>query len=99
MEFRVHGPQGVKTIRVPQWAMILIMFAVAAVGIVLFVLAASVALILLPVVIIAGVIGGWWMRRKMRREFPDGRPTPRRSDGGTIIDGEFKVLPRSDKTE
>jgi hypothetical protein len=97
LDFRVHGPQGVKTIRLPQWAMILVALAAAAVGIVLFVLAASVALIVLPVVILAGIIGGWWMRRKMRRAFPDGRPTPRRNDGGPIIDGEFKVLPRSEK--
>jgi hypothetical protein len=98
LDFRVHGPQGVKAIRLPQWAMILVAVAAAAVGIVLFVLAASVALIVLPVVILAGIIGGWWMRRKMRKEFPDGRSTPRRGDSGPIIDGEFKVLPRSEKS-
>jgi hypothetical protein len=95
VQFQTFGPDGVKTVKVPKWAAVLIGVLVLAASLALLVLAATAALLLLPVLLAAGLVYGWWVRRKLRRmgrdDWPDqgGRRSPREGD---IIDAEFVVI-------
>jgi hypothetical protein len=93
VEFRQIGPNGIKTVKVPQWLALLIAAAIAVVAIVVFVLAASAALVLLPILALVGLVTGWWLRRKIAREggqWPPRPAAPQQSDD--IIDAEFEVI-------
>jgi membrane protein implicated in regulation of membrane protease activity len=109
MQFGMNTPQGIKVIKLPRWAVPLIAVCAAAIGIVLFVLAASFALVLFPIILVVAMIGGWWMRRKLRREFAatsanhprdvQGRSGQGHGTARRVIEGEYQVLPPGDKTQ
>ena len=84
----------------PRWAVWLATAASLAVGITLFLLAASLALILLPVVMVAGAIALWRLRRRMRAAGFDpatfGRPPPV-EPRGDIVDAEYRVIEPGDR--
>jgi hypothetical protein len=93
VEFRQIGPNGVKTVKVPQWLALMIAAAVAVVAIVVFVLAASAALVLLPILALVGLVTGWWLRRKIIKEggqWPPQPPATRRPED--VIDADFEVI-------
>lgn len=76
------------------WKAWLAMAASLVVGVTLFLLAASLALILIPVIAIAGAIGMWRLRRRMREAGfmdPPNRPVdPYTRD--EIIDAEYRII-------
>ncbi|MDP3320958.1 MAG: hypothetical protein Q8S58_17675, partial [Bosea sp. (in: a-proteobacteria)] len=66
------------------------------IGVVLFLLAASLALILLPVAALAGAIAIWRLRRRMKAAgfgapgaFSERPPSPAR---GEIVDAEYRII-------
>ncbi|KRE00139.1 hypothetical protein ASE63_08580 [Bosea sp. Root381] len=87
---------GGRTARMPRWAAWLAMAASLVVGIVLFLVAASLALILIPVVAIAGAIAIWRLRRRMKAAGIDPSapfPQQRRQPGhGEIVDAEYRII-------
>lgn len=94
VQFQHFGPDGIKTVKVPQWLAVLIAIGVAALALVLFVLAASAALVLLPVLALVGLIYGWWLRRKLRampRDWEAG-PERRPQEPHDTIDADFVVV-------
>ncbi|HEV7261116.1 MAG TPA: hypothetical protein VGN82_25275 [Bosea sp. (in: a-proteobacteria)] len=87
---------GGRTAQMPRWAAWLAMAASLAVGIVLFLIAASLALILIPVVAVAGAIAVWRLRSKMKAAGIDpSAPFPQqRGQAGhvEIIDAEYRII-------
>jgi hypothetical protein len=86
----------------PRWALYLIMAGVAALGITLAILAASLALLLMPFALAAGAFATWRLRKQMRnlREQGFGKPPAPDSDGFSerartrieVIEGDFEVV-------
>ncbi|WP_332695396.1 hypothetical protein [Bosea sp. (in: a-proteobacteria)] len=84
------------TARLPRWASYLIMAGAFALGVLIFLVAASLALILIPVVLIGGAVAAWQMRRRMRAagidpQNPFGRQQPAATQG-EIVDVEYRVI-------
>jgi hypothetical protein len=80
----------------PRWASWLTMAASVVVGLALFLLAASLALILIPVVLGVGAFAAWRLRSKLkaagfdpRDPFAGQRPGNARVD---VIDAEYRVI-------
>lgn len=84
------GPGGM-----PRWASWLAMAASFAIGVTLFLVAASLALILIPVVAVAGAIAFWRLKARLKAAgFGEMDSFSRRSgEGGVeIIDAEYRVI-------
>ncbi|KPF71658.1 hypothetical protein IP69_05715 [Bosea sp. AAP35] len=86
--------------RMPRWAAWLAMAASLAVGVVLFLVAASLALILIPVVAIVGTIAVWRLRARMKAAgFGQPGPFPpqgRQGGRDEIIDAEYRIIERDE---
>lgn len=89
---QLAGPRS----RMPRWASWLTMAASLVVGVVLFLLAASLALILIPVLLAAGAIAVWRLKSKLkaagfdrRDPFAGERPGSPRVD---VIDAEYRII-------
>lgn len=86
----------------PRWAIWLATAASLVVGVVLFLLAASLALILLPVALVAGAIAIWRIRKQMRAAGVDpDRPFERQGQNGPraeIIDAEYRIIEPGDRS-
>ncbi len=85
--------------RMPRWAAWLTMAVSAVIGLTLFLLAASLALILIPVVLIAGAIFMWRLKRRLKQAgFGEPSPFPRETvnDPREIIDAEYRIIERSE---
>ncbi|WP_439494154.1 hypothetical protein [Bosea sp. (in: a-proteobacteria)] len=87
---------GGRAAAMPRWAAWLAMAASLVIGVGLFLLAASLALILLPVAAVAGAIAVWRLRSRMKAAgfgqpgaFSERSPTPVR---GEIIDAEYRII-------
>jgi hypothetical protein len=74
---------------------VLAIAALLVVGLVAFLLIASVVLIL------AGVVGVrmWWHERKIRKEFYSGGKAVPRGDDPQVIDGEYYTVPTRSERE
>ncbi|MBM6579383.1 hypothetical protein ILT44_04230 [Microvirga sp. BT689] len=84
MDPRYPPHPGIRLIRMPRWAAVLVLIAAVSLGLLLMVLAAGVALILIPAAIITGMIMRWRLRRRMAQ-------APRT---GEIIDVEYRIIER-----
>jgi len=97
----LNNAAGARLVRLPRWATWLIMAAAFAVGVIIFLVAASLALILVPLVIAGGALAAWQMRRRMRAAGIDPRnPFGRqRTDAarGEIVDAEYRVIEPGDR--
>lgn len=93
--FSLPGAQPGAPSALPRWAVWLATAASFVVGIALFLLAASLALILLPIALIAGAIAVWRIRKRMKAAgfgeppFTAQRPPDKRVD---VIDAEYRVI-------
>lgn len=83
----------------PRWAAWLTMTASVVVGVTLFVLAASLALILIPVVLVAGAIAMWRLKAKLKAAGfgQPGQPGPferqdRPAERVDVIDAEYRII-------
>lgn len=81
----------------PRWAAWLAMAASFAIGITLFLVAASLALILIPVVALAGAITVWRLKAKLKAAGFDRRAGPfagqaRSQERIEIIDAEYRII-------
>lgn len=81
----------------PRWAAWLAMAASFAIGITLFLVAASLALILIPVIAIAGAIAMWRLKAKLKAAGLDRRAGPFGPQAGPqqrieIIDAEYRII-------
>lgn len=92
----LHEQLGGRPQRGPRWMTWLAMAASLVVGITLFLLAASLALILIPVVMIVGAVAAWRLRNRLkaagidpRAPFGSARQRPARDE---IIDAEYRVI-------
>ncbi len=92
----LNNAASARLVRLPRWASYLVMAGAFVVGVLLFLVAASLALILVPVVIAGGAIAAWQIRRRMRAagldpQNPFGRQQhdPAR---GEIVDAEYRVI-------
>jgi len=82
--------------RLPRWASWLVMAGAFAVGVLIFLVAASLALVLIPLVLAGGAFAAWQMRRRMRAagidpQNPFGRQQPPPGQG-EIVDAEYRVI-------
>lgn len=89
------------TARLPRWASYLIMAGAFALGVLIFLVAASLALILIPVVLIGGAVAAWQMRRRMRAagidpQNPFGQPQQGTAQG-EIVDAEYRVIETNER--
>lgn len=89
------------TARLPRWASYLIMASAFALGVLLFLVAASLALVLIPVVLIGGAVAAWQMRRRMRAagidpQNPFGQPQQGAAQG-EIVDAEYRVIETNER--
>lgn len=85
--------------RLPRWAAPLVLAGAAGVGVLLMLVAASLALIIVPVVIAGGAFAAWRLRRQIRRGGavdPFGARPPQ-TGAGDIIDVEYKIIDRTEK--
>ena len=85
----------------PRWATWLAMTAVFAAGVLLFLVAASLALILIPIALVGGAVATWRLRRKMREagidpQNPFGAPGPGHGRVETI-EAEYRVIETPDR--
>jgi len=91
---------GGRTSRLPRWAAWLAMAASLTVGVMLFLIAASLALILIPIVAVVGAVAIWRLRRKLRAAGIDpSAPFPQqggRTSHVEIIDAEYRIIERGD---
>ena len=87
---------GGRTSRMPRWAAWLAMAASLVIGVVLFLVAASLALILIPLVAVAGAIAVWRLRARMKAAGIDpSAPFPQQRDQTSqdeIIDAEYRII-------
>jgi membrane protein implicated in regulation of membrane protease activity len=98
--FIFNTPGGRKSFRVPRWAMVLAGIVAAGLGVLLLVLAASLALILVPVAFLIVGVAGWQARRQMRKQGrkngaqsqPGARGGKRASSRPDVIEGDYKVV-------
>jgi hypothetical protein len=80
----------------PRWQAWLAMAASLIVGITLFLLAASLALILIPVVLVVGAIAVWRLKAKLKAAGIDpadpfaGRP--QQAERIEVIDAEYRII-------
>ena len=85
-----------RTRAMPRWQAWLAMAASLTVGVALFVLAASLALILIPVVLVAGAIAVWRLKAKLKAAGIDpANPfasQPRQPDRVEVIDAEYRII-------
>lgn len=92
----LHEQLGGRTARMPRWAAWLAMAASLVVGVVLFLVAASLALILIPIVAIVGTIAVWRLRSRLKAAgFGQPGPFPqqgRQAGPAEIIDAEYRVI-------
>ncbi|AMJ60443.1 hypothetical protein [Bosea sp. PAMC 26642] len=96
------NPQfGARIAGMPRWAAWLSMAASLVVGVTLFLLAASLALILIPVVMVVGAIAMWRLKSRLKaagfgQPHPFSRPQsqPGRVD---VIDVEYRVIEPGEK--
>lgn len=92
----LNNAASARLVRLPRWASWLVMAGAFAVGVLLFLVAASLALILVPVVIAGGALAAWQLRRRMRAAGIDPQnPFPRRPQDpprGEIVDVEYRVI-------
>ena len=89
------------TARLPRWASYLIMAGAFALGVLLFLVAASLALVLIPVVLIGGAVAAWQMRRRMRAagidpQNPFGQPQQGAAQC-EIVDAEYRVIETNER--
>jgi hypothetical protein len=87
----------------PRWAAWLAMAASFAVGITLFLVAASLALILIPVVALAGAIAIWRLKARLKAAGLDRRADPfagqaRPQERIEIIDAEYRIIEPGEPT-
>jgi hypothetical protein len=91
----LHRLGGAATGR-PAWVTWLAMAASVVIGVTLFLLAASLALILIPVVMIAGAIAAWRIRSRLKAAgFGQQNPfadQPRQAQPVDVIDAEYRVI-------
>jgi hypothetical protein len=97
----LNNAASAKLVRLPRWASWLVMAGAFAVGVLLFLVAASLALILVPVVIAGGAFAAWQMRRRLRAagidpRDPFGRQRPEAARG-EIVDAEYRVIEPGDR--
>lgn len=87
---------GGRTAAMPRWASWLAMAASLVVGVTLFLLAASLALILIPVVMIGGALAAWRLRSKLKAAgFGQPGPFPqqgRQAERVEVIDAEYRII-------
>lgn len=87
---------GGRTSAMPRWAAWLTMAASLIVGVTLFLLAASLALILIPVVLVAGAIAMWRLKARMKAAgFGQPRPFQQQTDQAErldVIDAEYRII-------
>lgn len=81
----------------PRWVTWLVMAASFVIGVTLFLVAASLALILIPVVAIAGAIAVWRLKAKLKAAGSDRAADPfagqrPAADRIEIIDAEYRVI-------
>jgi hypothetical protein len=84
-----------RVVTIPRWAIGLGLVAAVLVGLLLFVLAAGLALIAVPIAIVAGAVATW-IGRGRRVPSPD---TRRRAseEHRDIIDAEFRVIEQHER--
>lgn len=86
--------------RMPRWAAWLAMAASLVVGVVLFLVAASLALVLIPIVALVGTIAVWRLRTRMKAAgFGQPGPFPpqgRQGGRAEIIDAEYRIIERDE---
>ncbi len=96
IRFTVNRAFGGRMTSMPRWATWLTMAASIVVGIALFLLAASLALILIPLVLTAGAVAAWRLRSRLKAAgFPQGAPFGPRAKGDSrldIIDVEYRII-------
>jgi membrane protein implicated in regulation of membrane protease activity len=87
---------GGRTARMPRWAAWLAMASSLIVGVALFLVAASLALILIPIVAVVGTIAVWRLRSRMKAAgFGQPGPFPPQGQNGgsaEIIDAEYRII-------
>jgi hypothetical protein len=80
----------------PRWQAWLAMVASFAIGLTLFVLAASLALILIPVALVVGTIAIWRLKARLKAAgFDRADPfagEPRQPDRVEVIDAEYRII-------
>ncbi len=87
----------------PRWAVPFVLAGAVGVGLVLFLLAASLALIVVPLAIAGGAFAAWRIRRQLRRAGVlktgmHGEPLHRRgAHEADIIDVDYRVIDRADR--
>ena len=84
MDTRYSSHPGIKLIRLPRWAAVLAVIAAVSLGLLLFVLAAGLALITIPVAMVGGMILRWRLRRRMAET----------ARSGDVIDAEYRIMDR-----
>lgn len=93
--YRLNG----QAARMPRWAAWLTMAVSLVIGLALFLLAASLALILIPVVLVAGAIFMWRLKRKLKQAGfgqPDPFPRQAETDPREIVDAEYRIIERGE---
>lgn len=92
----LHQRLGGATAGKPAWMVWLAMAASVVVGVTLFLLAASLALILIPVVMIVGAIAAWRIRSRLKAAgFGQADPFARQArtqERVDVIDAEYRVI-------
>jgi hypothetical protein len=92
----LNNAASARLVRLPRWASWLVMAGAFVVGVLIFLVAASLALILVPLVIAGGAFAAWQMRRRMRAAGIDPQnPFQRRPQDaarGEIVDAEYRVI-------
>jgi hypothetical protein len=87
---------GGRTAGMPRWAAWLTMAASLVVGVTLFLLAASLALILIPVALVAGAIAMWRLKAKLKAAgFGDPgafQQQNRAAERVDVIDAEYRII-------
>jgi hypothetical protein len=105
LRLNYRGKSGQKTITLPNWAFGLMAAGSAALGIALFLVISTLALVLLPLVLIAGGVTAFLMRKRIERllrqgGFPVGQPdmapprkrAARRPGKPDIEDADYRVV-------
>jgi uncharacterized membrane protein len=97
----LNNAASARLVRLPRWASWLVMAGAFVVGVLIFLVAASLALILVPLVIAGGAFAAWQMRRRMRAAGinPDNPFERRQQDTarGEIVDAEYRVIEPGDR--
>jgi hypothetical protein len=97
--FNLNQPFGARP-AMPRWAVWLTMAASVVVGITLFLLAASLALILIPLVMIGGAVAAWRLRSRLKAAgFGQSGPFAQRPRAGPsvdVIDVEYRVIDQNE---